>query len=525
MGTRISASESEDTSHINNNSPIDQGMEESSARLENNQHDDAVEMNFNGIEKENNGDETENNDIVMSVEEKVQDPQVGMIFDSIDEVITYYKQYGRQSGFPVIKRSSTNDGDDGNLKYVTISCAREGKSKMGGHENMKCLEKDCRNYIEKVRRLQLGEGDDTAILKYFTNKQAQNSNFFYAIDLDEDCRLRNVFWADARSRAAYEEFGDIVTFDTTYLTNKYDMPFAPFVGVNHHGQSILLGCGLISNENTETFIWLFKSWLACMSGQAPSGIIPDQDKAMKNAIAKVFPKTRHRLCLWHIMKKVPEKLKSYKKYESIRLSLDNIVYDSLTRYEFEERWVEMIAKYGLHNNDWLNSIYEERHHWVPIFVKNNFWAGMSTTQRSESMNAFFDGYVNSKTTLKQFLEQYENALRTKVEKEKHEDSKTFTESFNCATEYDMEKQAQDVYTAFKFREFRTELTCIMYCDRVSLNSDSEIPEYQISERIKIGEKKAMLFSMFGSMNILRKSIVVVTSLSLEAFYAGMRSMF
>jgi hypothetical protein len=28
---------------------------------------------------------------------------------------------------------------------------------------------------------------------------------------------------------------------TTYLTNRYDMPFAPFVGVNHHGQSILLG--------------------------------------------------------------------------------------------------------------------------------------------------------------------------------------------------------------------------------------------------------------------------------------------
>ena len=60
------------------------------------------------------------------------------------------------------------------------------------------------------------------------------------MDINEEGRLRNVFWADARSRAAYEEFGDVVTFDTTYLTNKYDMPFAPFVGVNHHGQSILL---------------------------------------------------------------------------------------------------------------------------------------------------------------------------------------------------------------------------------------------------------------------------------------------
>lgn len=39
----------------------------------------------------------------------------------------------------------------------------------------------------------------------------------------------------------YESFGDVVTFDTTYLPNKYGMPFARFVGVNHHGQSILLG--------------------------------------------------------------------------------------------------------------------------------------------------------------------------------------------------------------------------------------------------------------------------------------------
>jgi len=42
---------------------------------------------------------------------------------------------------------------------------------------------------------------------------------------------------------------------------------------------------------------------------------------------------------------------------------------------------------------------------------------MSTTQRSESMNSFFDGCVSSKTTLKQFVEQYDNALKDKIEKE------------------------------------------------------------------------------------------------------------
>ena len=79
--------------------------------------------------------------------------------------------------------------------------------------------------------------------------------FFYIIDLDEDGRLKNVLWVDARNRNAYKEFGDVITFDSTYLTNKYDMPFATFVGVNHHGQSILFGCGLVSNEDTKTYIY------------------------------------------------------------------------------------------------------------------------------------------------------------------------------------------------------------------------------------------------------------------------------
>ena len=140
-----------------------------------------------------------------------------------------------------------------------------------------------------------------------------------------------MFWAESRSKAAYEEFGDVITFDTTYLTNKYDMPFALFVGVNHHGQSILFGCGLILNEDTNTFVWLFDVWLSSMSRKAPHAVITDQDKAMKNAVKIVFPNACHQRCLWHIMKKVPEKLKGYEHYESIKFMLHNIVYDSLCR--------------------------------------------------------------------------------------------------------------------------------------------------------------------------------------------------
>jgi len=69
------------------------------------------------------------------------------------------------------------------------------------------------------------------------------------------------------------------------------MPFAPFVGVNHHGQSILLGCGLLFLEDTNTFVWLFDRWRRCMYYKDPEGIVTNQCQAMKNAIATVFPQT------------------------------------------------------------------------------------------------------------------------------------------------------------------------------------------------------------------------------------------
>ncbi|KAK9180305.1 hypothetical protein WN943_029513 [Citrus x changshan-huyou] len=353
----------------------------------------------------------------------------------------------------------------------------------GGYENVSFLEKDCRNFVDKTRRLQLEEGDAMALLKYFQKKQAECNGFFFSIDLDEEDRLKNVFWADSRSRAAYKYFGDVITFDTTYLTNKYDMPFAPFVGVNHHGQSILLGCKLISREDTETFTWLFEAWLSCMSDSLPLSIITYQDRAMQKAIENVFPTTRHRWCLWHIMKKVPEKLGAFKEREDIISSLLSAVYDSLSSDAFEEAWHCMIIEYDLWDNDWLNGLYEERHRWVSCYLKGYFWAGMSITQRSESMNAFFDRFVNSKINLRQFVKQYENALRRKAELEWQADAKCFSKRTPCVSRYEMERQVEEVYTISKFKEFQEELTALMHALAVLIRNSVELlPERYILSR-------------------------------------------
>ena len=68
------------------------------------------------------------------------------------------------------------------------------------------------------------------------------------------------------------------------------------------------------------------------------------------------------------------------------------------------------------------------------------------------MNVVFDGNVSPKTTLKQFVEQYDNALRSKVEKEKKADFKSRHKVFDCLNVYGFKKQFQDAYTNKKLKK-------------------------------------------------------------------------
>jgi hypothetical protein len=53
--------------------------------------------------------------------------------------------------------------------------------------------KDCRNFIAKSRHLRLGTRGAGVLCDYFKRLQAINNDFYFAIDCDDDYRLRNVF--------------------------------------------------------------------------------------------------------------------------------------------------------------------------------------------------------------------------------------------------------------------------------------------------------------------------------------------
>ncbi|KAI8536262.1 hypothetical protein RHMOL_Rhmol10G0243100 [Rhododendron molle] len=231
------------------------------------------------------------------------------------------------------------------LNKIIASCEIEA----GGPDNLKWTDKDARNHKDKQRRLQLKEGDAEAMHKYFVRMQKDNGDFFYVIDHDEDYRLRNVFWADARSRELYKEFDE--------------------------------------------------------------------------------------------------------------------------------------------SNDWLAGLYEERHRWVPAFLNDIFWAGMSSTQRSESMNSYFDGYIHSNTTLKEFVEQYDNALRKKVQKEEEAHARSLNVQIQKVSPYKFENQFQQVYTIAKCKEFRDQVAFKIGCNLTIGPVVNGISEFHIEQDILVGKKK------------------------------------
>lgn len=105
------------------------------------------------------------------------------------------------------------------------------------------------------------------------------------MQFDSDEHRTNIFWADAKMILDYGQFGDVVSFDTTYKINKEHGPCAVFVGFNRHREIVIFGGALTYDETAESFIWLFESVVKAMSNKALKTIFKDQDAAMAKAIS------------------------------------------------------------------------------------------------------------------------------------------------------------------------------------------------------------------------------------------------
>ncbi|KAF5937194.1 hypothetical protein HYC85_024700 [Camellia sinensis] len=236
------------------------------------------------------------------------------------------------------------------------------------------LENYIRNQHDKGRNLTLEEGDAQVLLELFVHMQEENPKFFYAVDLNEEHRLRNVFWVDAKGMDDYTNFGDVVSFDTTYVTNK--------------------------------------SW---------------------------------------------------------------------TEEQFEKRWWKLLDGFNLREGEWMQSLYEDRKLWVPTFMRDISFAGLSTASRSESLSSFFDKYVHGETNLRGFIERYKVILEDRYEEEAKADFDAWHETPELKSPSPFEKQMSLVYTHEIFKKFQVEVLGAAACHLNKEKEDEATITYAVTD--------------------------------------------
>ena len=266
--------------------------------------------------------------------------------------------------------------------------------------------------VKKLDNLKQGERvrkkENTYIewtLQYIEKLQIDTPGFCYRMQRDTDNTVLSLFWTDACSRLNYHLFGEIISFDTTYSTNKYHMPFAPIVGINGHGRTIVFGWALLQDETSDTFVWLFETFMEVMQWKKPGIILTDQDAGMKAAIPQVFPDALHRFCLWHIFKNVRENMSAFMAMrENMEKDMMKCLLQSITVEEFEERWEKFVLKYQCAEHAHIKRMWENRTFFVPAYFRGVFCPFIRSTSRSESFNSNFKDYIKRKDTIEAFMQ-------------------------------------------------------------------------------------------------------------------------
>ena len=64
-------------------------------------------------------------------------------------------------------------------------------------------------------------------------------------------------------------------------------------------------------------------------------------------LKEVFKMSRHRFCLWHMLKNAAKNPSACQEWQSIDVKLRELVHDSLDLDEFKTGWSDLVKEYKL----------------------------------------------------------------------------------------------------------------------------------------------------------------------------------
>lgn len=143
-----------------------------------------------------------------------------------------------------------------------------------------------------------------------------------------------------------------------------------------------------------------------MNKKAPRAMLTDQNMWLKEALVTEMPGTKHAFCIWHIISKFSEWFSALlgSHYDNWKSEFHRL-YNLNSVDEFEVEWRNMVEKYQLHGNKHIVSLYALRTYWALPFLQSYFFAGMTNTSHSESINSYIQRLLAAHSALGNFVEQ------------------------------------------------------------------------------------------------------------------------
>ncbi|XP_074301496.1 protein FAR1-RELATED SEQUENCE 5-like [Silene latifolia] len=300
------------------------------------------------------------------------------------------------------------------------------KEYVDGYENVGAQLVGFKNFGRDIKCF-IGDREAQLFINHLKDKRDTNQGFYFAYEVDSGKCLVRAFWCDAESRRNYSLFGDCITYDPAYSTNKYCMVFTPFTGIDHHKRSVNFASALLIYEDEDSFNWVFEKFLDAMGQRESHCIITDQCARINLGLRVIFKHARCKYCVWHIMKKVTDKVGPAISKETDFVSrLNAIVWDAeLEPLKFEEKWSQ-------------------------------------TTQRSESQNNFFKRFENAHGKLVEFWMRFQTAIDVQRHTQKQLDRDDDCTLPQLSTSLKLEAHASKLYTHSTFADFQLEATASIY---------------------------------------------------------------
>ncbi|KAJ9556340.1 LOW QUALITY PROTEIN: hypothetical protein OSB04_010954, partial [Centaurea solstitialis] len=265
-----------------------------------------------------------------------------------------------------------------------------------------------------------------------------------------------------------------VAYETCFIlfTIMHAMNFVPFIAIDNHKRSVVVGSALISTEDGDNFTWVLNAFIKA-HGKKPRFVIMDQCLGMKEAIPTVTI--------------------SKDAYVAFKKRINKLVWSThIDATYFEEEWQRTLVDFGLESHEWLSDIYEIRESWISGYYKDDPMSSlMRTTSRSENSHAYFRLFASFKNDLVRFMRAYDGSIKKQRNKHACLELATRNTFPRCFSPLGIERHASELYTRVVFLDVQKEIRkSIYFCGLSFLCQEGDVKKYSVSHKKKNLSTKA-----------------------------------